>query len=132
MSSFTKPLITQYMHDTKNWMLPVGAGFRYWIGSENSGTYVDVPDGFRTDGASVPRPFWNLVAPWGDHGQAAVLHDFLCEYRTIIRDGKPTSISRKECDEIFLEAMRVLKVEEVKAKAMYAAVRAYAISTGKR
>ena len=132
MSSFTKPLITQYMPDTENWMLPAGAGFRYWIGAENSGTYVDIPDFFRTDGASVPRPFWNIVAPWGKHGQAAVVHDFLCVYRTVIRDGKAVSISRKECDNIFREAMTVLNVDPVQREIMYGAVRAYAITTGKK
>lgn len=131
MSSFTKPLVTQYMPDTKNWMLPPTFGFRYWIGEENSGTYVDVPDMFRSDGASVPRPFWNIIPPWGDHGQAAVLHDFLCTYRTIIRNGKAVTITRKECDDIFLEAMLVLEVSRAKANTMYAAVRTYATVTGK-
>lgn len=131
MSSFTKPLVTQYMPDTDNWMLPPTFGFRYWIGEENSGTYVDIPDLFRSDGASVPRPFWWIIPPWGDHGQAAVLHDFLCVYRTIIRDGNPVSISRKECDDIFLEAMKVLNVDPAKRNAMYIAVRGYAIVTFK-
>lgn len=132
MSSFTKPLVTQYMPDTNNWMLPPTFGFRYWIGSELSGTYVDVPDGFRSDGASVPRPLWNFIPPWGKYGQAAVLHDFLCTYRTVIRNGKAVTITRKECDEIFLEAMKVLHVAEALANTMYVGVRTYAVATGKK
>ena len=132
MSSFTEPLITQYLPDTKNWMLPAGAGFRYWLGEVDSGVGVDIPDFFITDGASVPRPLWNLVPPWGDHGQAAVLHDYLCTYLTILVFGKPISITRKECDDIFLEAMGVLNVHPVKKYAMYYAIRAYAVLAGKK
>lgn len=132
MSSFTKPLVTQYMPDTNNWMLPPTFGFRYWIGEESSGIYVDVPDGFRSDGASVPRPLWNFIPPWGKYGQAAVLHDFLCTYRTIIVNGVATTISRKRCDEIFAEAMKVLQVDPTLINVMYAGVRAYAVTTGKK
>lgn len=129
MSVFTAPLITQYMPDTKNWALI--PGFRYYIGEEGSNRWVDVPTAFHTDGASVPRPFWWWIPPWGEYGQAAALHDFLCTYRTIIVDGKPVSITRKEADGIFLEAMTVLEVDEFKRNTMYRCVRAYAIVTRK-
>lgn len=132
MSSFTKSLITQYMPDTDNWMLPDTAGFRYWIGDIDSGSYVDIPDGFRSDGASVPRPFWNFIPPWGKHGQAAVLHDFLCTFRTIIINGVATTITRKQCDDIFLEAMGVLDVNILTRNIMYSVIRIYAISSFKR
>lgn len=124
MSSFTEPLDTRYMHDTKNWM--VLRTFRFYIGGLQSDRYIEVPYGFRTDGASVPRPFWNIIPPWGEYGQAAVLHDFLCEYRTIIVRGEAQSISREEADFIFREAMEVLNVPKVQREAMHAAVRSYA------
>ncbi len=130
MSSFTAHLDTRYMPDTKNWM--VLRTFRFYIGGLQSDRYVDVPKGFRTDGASVPRPFWNIIPPWGEYGQAAALHDFLCEYRTIIVRGEAQSISREEADFIFCEAMVVLDVDPIKREAMHTAVRAYAITTGKR
>lgn len=125
MSSFTQMLDTRYMPDTDNHM--VLNGFRYWIGNVNSGSYVDVPTGFRSDGASVPKIFQNIISPWGKHGQAAVLHDFLCTYRTVIVYGKAVSISRKQADDIFLEAMKVLDVPALRYNTMYIAVRGYAI-----
>lgn len=124
MSSFTEPLDTRYMHDTKNWMIL--REFDFYIGGLHTDRHVIVPNGFRSDGASVPQPFWNIIPPWGEYGQAAVLHDWLCEYRTIIVRGQPQSISREEADFIFREAMEVLNVPKVQREAMHAAVRSYA------
>ncbi len=58
----------------------------------------EVPVGFVTDMASVPRAFWTLWPPVGVYSLAAVLHDYL--YATGI-------VSRKDADGIFRRAMRV-------------------------
>ncbi|MDQ4148457.1 MAG: DUF1353 domain-containing protein [Actinomycetota bacterium] len=75
---------------------------------------IEVPQGFITDFASVPRPLWWLYAPWGRHGHAAVLHDW--GYYEQDRQ-------RREYDRIFLEAMVVLGVGRVKRRLMWLAVR---------
>lgn len=38
-----------------------------------------VPEGFETDAASVPRPLWALFPPVGRYFVAAVVHDFMLE-----------------------------------------------------
>jgi hypothetical protein len=38
---------------------------------------VEVPTGFVTDFASVPRLFWTALPPDGDYTYAAILHDYL-------------------------------------------------------
>ena len=38
---------------------------------------IEVPQGFETDFASVPRFFWRVVPPWGRYSPAAVVHDYL-------------------------------------------------------
>lgn len=43
---------------------------------------VDVPEGFVTDGASVPRLLWWLFPPTGRYFLAAVVHDWLLEQGT--------------------------------------------------
>jgi hypothetical protein len=40
---------------------------------------ITIPAGTRTDLASVPRIFWWLLAPFGAHEAAAVLHDWNCD-----------------------------------------------------
>lgn len=118
MSSFTEfsaPLRIQYDKEASealgadHWR--VTESFRYFIGGKDTQQWVTVPAGYLTDGASVPRPLWSVIPPWGAYGQAAVVHDLLCEYLSIVDHGKPTAITRKRCDEIFDEAMIVLGVD---------------------
>lgn len=90
--------------------------FRYYVGSEGSDDFIDVPEGFKTDFASVPRPFWTILPPDGDYTQAAVLHDFLYTTKPRTRDAS---------DKIFLEAMQVLEVDEWKAQIMFWAVHTF-------
>lgn len=65
----------------------------------NDGRRIYVPEGFETNFASTPRIIWALFPPIGKWTQAAVLHDYLYAV------GHKTDISRKEADNIFLEAM---------------------------
>ncbi len=113
MSSFTTPLIVTPLDDGQTWKLL--QPFTYEIGEEGSGRKVTVPAEFVTDFASVPRILWTLIPPWGGYGKAAVLHDFLY-------DAAPWS--RSECDSVFLEAMKVLKVPFHRRMAIYLGVRA--------
>lgn len=41
---------------------------------------IVVPKGFETDGASVPRLFWNIITPFGPIRYEAILHDFGYQY----------------------------------------------------
>ena len=81
---------------------------------------IQVPAGFSTDFASIPRPLWAWAAPHGKHSLAAVVHDYLyLEQR----------FSRRVNDAIFYRMLRALGVRPTKAWAMWAAVR---IGGGKR
>ena len=75
-----------------------------------------VPAGFETDFASVPRGLWNIFPPSGRYSKAAVLHDYL--YRV-------SKLSRKHCDEIFLNCMNALGVPYPQRYAMYWGVRMF-------
>lgn len=129
MSSFTAPLDIRYDATASkalgrdHWR--VTRGFVYYLGDLGSQRWVAVPAGFLTDGASVPRAFWSLIPPWGAYGQAAALHDYLCEYLSITVDGRPQNITRDVCDSILDEAMGVLGVEPALRKTIYDAVCAY-------
>ena len=111
MSSFTEDLTVTKISKR---MWKVERGFRYYIGEEGSDNYVDVPAGFETDFASVPRIFWIILPPAGEYTPAAVVHDSL--YNTHLMD-------RAKADRVFLEAMKVLKVPLWKRRIMYRAVR---------
>ena len=75
---------------------------------------VDVPTGFVTDLASVPRPFWSLLRPDGEYAYAAIIHDFL--YWTQTRP-------REVADRILLLAMNDFGIEADTTTIIYSAVR---------
>lgn len=100
-------------------------GFRYYIGNEGSNSWVSVPRGYLVDGASVPRALWSIIPPWGAYGAATVVHDILCEYLSVTKDGKPLKISREHADAILAEAMEVLGVNETDRRLINLGVAGY-------
>ena len=64
---------------------------------EGKGTWICIPAGYESDGASVPRFFWRSFPPSGQYTGAAIIHDALCD-----REYPCTS---KEAADIFDEAM---------------------------
>lgn len=131
-TSFTAPLDVRYDAEASR---ALGADhwrvlkpFRFYVDTQSQ--WVNVPAGYLTDGASVPRLFWNIIPPWGAYGQAAVVHDLVCEYLSIAVDGAPHPVTRAECDAILLEAMTVLGVPVLKRQAIYQAVSLYRLVSG--
>lgn len=108
--------------DQDYWM--VDQTFYFYLNNETS---VEVPKGYLTDGASVPRLLWAFIPPWGAYGQAAVLHDYLCEYLTVTTERNDVKISRKECDAILNHAMLLVGVPWFKRWLIYLAVCFYRI-----
>ena len=116
MSSFTKPLILKFLDTEDKFRYELYEGFEYRVGSEDSDDVIIVPAGFKTDFASVPRAFWSILPPAGLYGKAAVVHDYLYTF------GQRSKI---DSDNIFLEAMVVLKVPMWQRYTMWKAVRAF-------
>jgi len=110
MSQFTTKLIVEPI-GKGFWELQ--AGFEYHVGEYPSDEIIVVPKGFITNFASIPRIFWPILDPVGEHGKAAVIHDYC--YAT-------ACYSKSRSDEIFLEGMEVLNVEQWKREVMYKAV----------
>jgi len=112
MSRFTQSLIVSPLSDGRTWVLL--KDFGYDVKEEGSGEVIDVPVGFKTDFASVPRIFWAILPRWGRYGNAAVIHDYCYWDQTY---------SRKTSDRIFLEAMGVLGVPAIQKNILYGVVR---------
>ena len=128
MSTFTTPLHLEFIDGTF-WVLL--APFIYYVGKKHSDEFLLIERGFETDFASIPRIAWPIIGhPAGKHGKAAVVHDWLYRYPDdgVLRVGQfelpvPHPRTRRRCDQIFLEAMKVLGVGWWKRSAMYFAVR---------
>lgn len=89
---------------------------RVYIESDSNVRYFEVPKGFETDLASVPRiPFAYWLAGGVGH-EAAVIHDYL--YRV-------ADVKRKYADDVFLAGLKELKVNWFTRRLMYTAVRLF-------
>lgn len=137
MSSFTTPLIVEKLDDGRCWRIV--QEFTYRLGALDGPEHIDVPAGFITDFASVPRGLWNLFPPTGKFGKAAVIHDYLYQNGDILWDytitpndgSDPVTVekpvvpkpTRGEADRILLEAMTALGVNAVTKRLVYWGVR---------
>lgn len=84
---------------------------------DRQGRCWEVPEGFESDGASIPAYLWHIIGhPLGDYLSAAILHDYL--YREQVVD-------REDSDRIFLDAMQDLGIERWRRSVMWAAVRLF-------
>jgi hypothetical protein len=115
--------------DKDYWL--VTKAFTYYVDFDTKKLRVEIPLGFLTDGASVPKIFWNIIPPWGRYGQAAIVHDWLCENLYFLDENdQKVPITRKRCDQTLYEAMQVLGVPPTTAKMIYGAVSAYRMTIG--
>ncbi|EDV9907329.1 DUF1353 domain-containing protein [Salmonella enterica subsp. enterica] len=110
MSRFTTPAILEMLD---HFLWRVYEPFAFYL-SDDESDVIEVPAGFVTDLASVPRIFWTLLPPDGKYAKAAIIHDYL--YDNALR-------TKKEADLIFLDGMAVLGVPKWKRIVMYLAVR---------
>ncbi|RTL25326.1 MAG: DUF1353 domain-containing protein [Burkholderiales bacterium] len=77
---------------------------------------VEVPRGFVTDLASIPRVFWSLLRPDGAYTYPAIIHDYM--YWTQVHE-------RQVADDVFLAGMRDMNIDESTCKAIHFAVRQF-------
>ncbi|EEG7362757.1 DUF1353 domain-containing protein [Salmonella enterica] len=115
MSRFTTPAILELLGHY-NWR--VYEPFAFYL-SDNENDVIEVPAGFVTDLATIPRIFWILLPPDGKYAKAAkaaIIHDYL--YDNALR-------TKKEADLIFLDCMTVLGVPRRKRIIMYYAVKLF-------
>jgi hypothetical protein len=84
--------------------------------SDTTDGLIDVPTGFKTDLASIPRVLWNVLPPVGKYDASAVVHDFLYQIG-------PNSISRSAADSVLREAMAVCGVSALQRWIIYTGVR---------
>jgi hypothetical protein len=87
----------------------------FCVGAEPSCLLIRVPEGYRFDGASVPRILWGVFEPLGRHAKPACVHDWLYA----------GGVSRWMADAIFREALSVVGEPFWKAWLAWLAVRLF-------
>lgn len=108
MISLNAPIVMQHPANVNNWILC--APYRYNDGAGEK----EIPKGFVTDFASIPRLFWNLISPTqlGDVGP--IKHDWT------YRNGIGT---REAADKQFLRDMEADNIGWWRRKSAYRLVR---------
>lgn len=97
--------------------------------SDIAGGIIDVEEGFITDLASIPVIFTIVVPKRGPWDGPCVLHDKMYFHNGIIpvtaQDGHrfAARFTRKQCDDILLEAMTALGVPDLSRQEIYLGVR---------
>lgn len=111
MARFIKNLNKLSFIDGRKWRVESDVVFE----SDILKRVVTVPAGTLTDFASIPRPLWPVYPP-SRYGQPATVHDWL--YTT-------QECSRREADEVFLEAMKCCGAPYLRRYAFYWSLRAF-------
>ncbi|WP_328392281.1 DUF1353 domain-containing protein [Nocardia sp. NBC_00416] len=84
------------------------------LGYAGADEHFEVPVGFRTDFASVPRPVVWLIPRYGVYTRAAILHDYLL---------RSDQVSTVDADGLFRRALRECEVSLLRRWMMWTAVR---------
>jgi hypothetical protein len=86
-----------------------------------------LPKGAESDGASTPRLLWIDLPPFGAYWRAAVLHDLA--YRDLLLWLNPhttlwqkASLTKSQCDALFLAAMMLDRVTAINRDRLYQGV----------
>lgn len=80
---------------------------------------INIPKGYQTNGANIPRVFWSLFPPNSpEYLSAVVIHDYLC-------DEAKSKADYKYADKMLYEVMIALEVAKWKCTVFYLACRAY-------
>lgn len=82
----------------------------------DAGILIEVPVGFITDFASVPRIVRPWISEWGKHGIGSIIHDYLYTSK---------EMSRYDADTVFREIMNKHEVSYVKINLIYLAIRLF-------
>ena len=110
--SFSSPVRTEWLPDGVRMIVLTSMTY-----TDPSGRKWEVPAGFVTDGASIPREFWSLIgSPYtGEYRVAAVFHD--AAYATL-------GVTREDADGMLRHACLELGCSVWLADTIYAGVRA--------
>ena len=84
-------------------------GTRHWIVDEDWTYTIDgeqyvIPEGFKFDGASIPKFLHTWLSPVGVLLMGGLVHDYAYKYETLLKSDKKNTmgtITQKKADEIF-------------------------------
>lgn len=90
-------------------------GDRYKLNKTLTYKDVTVPEGYRTNGADIPRIFWSIFPPnKSDYLPAVIVHDYLCDLEEY-----------QKADQYFEEILKELGIDFISVFLLVKAVTLY-------
>ena len=123
------PSISPIQLTNKEYLYSLNDNLKLQYEYEGAQFQYTVPQGFVTDGASIPRLLWRIIgSPYQPQFlRAAIIHDKMCHAYDIkkLYTDEDVSEDLKEMSILFYHLLLHNDVPKWKAKAMYYAVYAY-------
>jgi hypothetical protein len=142
--SLKQPLLNPVSEKGGKVIYELLATYKYEFNYNDRCYRIIIPKGYLTDIATVPRFVWTFsgILPDGLHRAAALLHDFLYQYKGKLPKGTYQELKfegwsfipmkdekgrlgwdRGRCDRMFAHVMREAGVSKLKRRLMYLSVR---------
>lgn len=98
---------------------------------------IPIPKGFITDGATIPKLFWNILSPFGRFFKSCALHDYICLMAKLKNNEAPNlkeginiaTQYRKRADTLLSLSMKKQGIKLWRRLLIMANVRAYTFFT---
>lgn len=105
--------------------------------SETTICNIPIPKGFITDGATIPKLFWNILSPFGRFFKSCALHDYICLMAKLKNNEAPNlkeginiaTQYRKRADTLLSLSMKRQGIKLWRRLLIMANVRAYTFFT---
>ena len=82
MSEIRRPILKPYSKDRFELVEPYSVTMPIFKSGSAEEITVEVPKGYKTNGANIPRIFWSIFPPNSpEYLSAVVVHDYLCELK---------------------------------------------------
>ena len=82
MSEIRRPILKPYSKDRFELVEPYSVTMPIFKSELVEEITVEVPKGYKTNGANIPRIFWSIFPPNSpEYLSAVVVHDYLCELK---------------------------------------------------
>jgi hypothetical protein len=115
MNEVKRPVLKPYSKDRFELVEPYSVTMPIFKSELVEEITVEVPKGYKTNGANVPRIFWSIFPPNNpEYLSAVVVHDYLCELKLYAL-----------ADEALKQIMTNLSVAKWKIYCFYYACRAW-------
>ncbi len=111
----------------KVWRVRDTFKFHVCTTDQDGDVWAVVPEGYLSDGSSIPSIVWSWFPAWKQSGRAAIMHNYLIEHGEMYAGGRRAICSQTLAHQVFRLALIEEGATAWQARVMYNAVRLWGI-----